>query len=60
MKECYDKGEFKAKVQQDMEYGNKVGVRSTPTFFVNGQMVAGALPVEQFSEMIDEELNSKK
>ena len=59
-KECYDKGEFKAFVAKDMEYGNKIGVRSTPTFFVNGQMVAGALPIEQFSEMIDEELDTKK
>lgn len=55
-KECLDGGEFKSFVQKDMEYGNKIGVRSTPTFFVNGQMVAGALPIEQFSEMIDEEL----
>jgi protein-disulfide isomerase len=60
VKECYDKGEFKEAITKDMEYGNKVGVRSTPTFFVNGQMVAGALPVEQFSEMIEEELESKK
>ncbi len=60
VKECYDKGEFKAAVAKDAEYGNKIGVRSTPTFFINGQMVAGALPIEQFSEMIDEELNSKK
>lgn len=59
-KDCYDKGEFKEKIAADMAYGNKVGVRSTPTFFVNGQMVAGALPIEQFSEMIDEELASKK
>ncbi len=59
-KECYDKGEFKEKIASDQAYGNKVGVRSTPTFFVNGQMVAGALPIEQFSEMIDEELDSKK
>lgn len=60
VKECFEKGEFKEAVAKDMEYGNKVGVRSTPTFFVNGQMVAGALPVEQFSEMIDEELEAKK
>jgi protein-disulfide isomerase len=59
-KECYDKGEFKAQLQKDSEYGNKVGVRSTPTFFINGQMVAGALPIEQFSEMIDDELDTKK
>jgi len=60
VKECFDKGEFKDLVKADMEYGNKVGVRSTPTFFVNGQMVAGALPLEQFAEMIDEELAAKK
>lgn len=59
-KECYDKGEFKDFVQKDMAYGNKIGVRSTPTFFINGQMVAGALPIEQFSEMIDDELDTKK
>lgn len=60
VKECYDKGEFKEFVKADMDYGNKIGVRSTPTFFVNGQMVAGALPIEQFSEIIDEELSAKK
>jgi protein-disulfide isomerase len=60
VKECYDKGQFKADIQKDSEYGNKVGVRSTPTFFINGQMVAGALPIEQFSEMIDDELDTKK
>ncbi|MBC7386088.1 MAG: thioredoxin domain-containing protein [Cryobacterium sp.] len=59
-KECLEKGENKAAVTKDTEYGNKVGVRSTPTFFVNGQMVAGALPIEQFSDMIDEELEAKK
>lgn len=58
-KECFEKGEFKAAVKADMDYGNKLGVRSTPTFFVNGQLVAGALPIEQFSEMIDEELAKK-
>jgi protein-disulfide isomerase len=58
-KECFEKGEFKDAVKADMDYGNKLGVRSTPTFFINGQLVAGALPIEQFSEMVDEELNKK-
>ena len=56
VKACFDAGEFKEYVKKDMEYGNKLGVRSTPTFFVNGQLVAGALPVEQFAEMIEEDL----
>ena len=30
-----------------MDYGEKIGVKSTPTFFINGQLVSGALPIEQ-------------
>lgn len=55
-KECYSSKKYAKAVQDDMEYGEKIGVRSTPTFFVNGQIVNGAVPLEQFSEMIDEEL----
>jgi protein-disulfide isomerase len=55
-KECYSSKKYAKAVRDDMEYGEKVGVRSTPTFFVNGQIVNGAVPLEQFSEMIDEEL----
>ena len=39
-----------------MEEGKAVGVKSTPTFFVNGQLVAGAMPLDVFSEIIDQEL----
>ncbi len=59
-KECVSSKKYAAKVQADMEYGEKVGVRSTPSFFINGQIVAGALPLEAFSEIIDEELESAK
>jgi protein-disulfide isomerase len=59
-KDCVAKGTYKEAVKADMAQGEKLGVRSTPTFFVNGQMVAGALPIEEFSTMIDEELNAKK
>jgi protein-disulfide isomerase len=53
---CLDSGKFKAKVEADMKQGQDVSVRSTPTFFVNGQMVNGAQPIEVFSEIIDEAL----
>ncbi len=59
-KECFAAGKFKDAVQKDLDYGEKVGVKSTPTFFVNGQLVAGALPPEAFSEIIDEELSDAK
>ena len=39
-----------------MEEGKAVGVRSTPTFFVNGKMVTGAQPIKVFTDLIDEDL----
>ncbi|MEO5969255.1 MAG: thioredoxin domain-containing protein [Bdellovibrionia bacterium] len=57
--ECLDGKKFADAVQKDVEYGEKIGVKSTPTFFVNGQLVSGAVPIESFSEIIDEELEKK-
>jgi protein-disulfide isomerase len=34
----------------------KFGVGATPSFFINGHYLAGAMPAEQFSAIIDEEL----
>ncbi len=53
---CLDSRKFKSAVDRDMQLGQKVGVKSTPTFFVNGKMVNGAQPIEVFSEIIDEDL----
>jgi protein-disulfide isomerase len=57
--ECLAAKKFADAVQKDVEYGEKIGVKSTPTFFVNGQLVSGAVPLETFSEIIDEELEKK-
>ncbi len=59
-KECVEAKKFAEFVQQDLSYGEKIGVRSTPTFFVNGQLIAGALPMEAFQEVIEEELEEAK
>lgn len=58
-KECFDSKKYADFVKKDMAAGEKLGVRSTPTFFINGQLLSGALPVEAFSEVIDEELGNK-
>jgi len=55
-KACFEGKKYAQAVEADMAYGEKVGVRSTPTFFVNGQIINGAVPIEQFAEVIDEEL----
>ncbi len=59
-KECVAAHKYADYVKKDQAYGEKLGVRSTPTFFVNGQLLSGALPIEQFSEVIDEELEAAK
>lgn len=53
---CLSENRHLAQVQADMEEGKKVKVKSTPTFFINGQVINGAQPLDVFSEIIDEEL----
>ncbi len=47
---------IKAEVENDIAEGQGVGVTGTPAFFVNGRMISGALPVEEFEKIISEEL----
>jgi protein-disulfide isomerase len=54
--QCLSSGKYQAAVQQDVEEGTRLGVSGTPTFFINGQRLAGAHPVEKFVQMIEEEL----
>lgn len=54
---CLDSGEKAALVKTDLNEGSAAGVNGTPAFFVNGRMISGAVPFEQFKTIIDEELN---
>jgi protein-disulfide isomerase len=53
---CLTENKHLAQVRADMEEGKKIKVKSTPTFFINGQLINGAQPLEVFSEIIDEQL----
>ncbi|MGZ3787558.1 MAG: DsbA family protein [Bacteriovorax sp.] len=55
-KACLEATKYKAVIDSDMAEGQKLGIKSTPTFFINGKLVSGAQPIEVFSEVIDEEL----
>lgn len=46
-------------LQADISKVSKLGITSTPTFFVNGYKVKGAQPVDVFSRIIDAELAEK-
>jgi len=43
-------------IADDASELSKFHVNSTPTFFINGQHVGGALPKENFKQIIDEKL----
>ncbi|PTL82618.1 thioredoxin domain-containing protein [Vitiosangium sp. GDMCC 1.1324] len=57
---CLDSGEKAATVQADMADGQKVGVNGTPAFFINGILLSGAQPFDEFKSVIDSELQAKK
>ena len=56
---CLSSGQFAAEVQKDYQHGQSYGVRGTPTFFINGRIVAGAVPFSTFKAIIEEELASR-
>ncbi len=45
---CSSRNEMRSQVQTQRAQGLEQGVNSTPTFFVNGKMVRGAVPYDQF------------
>jgi protein-disulfide isomerase len=51
-----DQGQHRAEIQRDLETVHALGVTGTPTFFINGRKLSGALPVERFRELIDRAL----
>jgi protein-disulfide isomerase len=58
--QCLTSGKFANQVNQDIKEGLSLGVNSTPAFFINGRFVKGALPLESFQSIIDEELKGIK
>ena len=57
---CLDTAKYSDRVQEQMGIGNGLGVGSTPSTFVNGRMVSGAVPYETFAAIIDEEIERAK
>jgi Thioredoxin/SurA N-terminal domain len=56
---CLDSGKYATAVDEDIEEGLRLGVRSAPTFFVNGHPHAGILSTGGLEGMIDPELQGK-
>jgi protein-disulfide isomerase len=57
--DCLDSAKHTDLIRQDMQEGYDRGVRSTPTFFIDGDMVIGSQPAEYFQERLDAKLANK-
>lgn len=55
---CLDSQKYLPEVQEDLNDGVDAGVRATPTFFINGQKIEGALPLSVFEQIILTILNN--
>jgi len=54
-----DSEKAKAQIAADQADARTAGANGTPTFFINGKRVVGAVPFENFKTVIDEELKKK-
>lgn len=53
---CLNDRKYQEAVQNDSDFAINLGIRSTPTFFINGLAVVGAQPLDVFKQVIDKEL----
>lgn len=51
--ECVRSNRFLQDVQISEMEGKRAGANTTPTFFINGKMIVGNLPVDQFRRELD-------
>lgn len=54
--DCYNNESPLFEIDQDYAEGQNLGVNGTPTFFINGIKVEGAVPFETISSTIDSEI----
>jgi predicted DsbA family dithiol-disulfide isomerase len=54
--DCIAEDRYLASVQDEFDWAAQLGVRSTPTFFINGIPLVGAQPYSIFVQVIEDEL----
>jgi protein-disulfide isomerase len=56
-KQALDSGKFKLAVSADQRLAQQIGADGTPSFFVNGRLLAGAMPFDSFKTLIQSEIS---
>jgi protein-disulfide isomerase len=59
-KACLNDPSAADEVQKDQKAAQDLGVTGTPAFFINGILLSGAVPKDQFKAAIDKELQALK
>lgn len=54
--ECLDSGQYEEEVREDLRGGVLAGVNGTPTFFINGFKIPGAIPLPIFKRLVESEI----
>ncbi|HEV2350308.1 MAG TPA: DsbA family protein [Terriglobia bacterium] len=57
---CIDSKASLPRVEENKREGEKLDINSTPTSFINGRIVVGAPPPEQYFALVDEALRAGK
>jgi len=60
LKACMDSKTFDGTVEQSLAQGRAIGVQSTPTLFVNGRRLVGAVDWRELKRVIDYEIEYQK
>jgi protein-disulfide isomerase len=58
--QCLDSDKYKDKVQQETDEAGRLGVRSTPTFFVNGRLIENGSNYQVLQAAIETALAEKR
>jgi protein-disulfide isomerase len=56
---CLQSEKYRDAVQADSKEAQELGIGGTPTFVINGIVLAGAQPLEEFTRVVDSELRRK-
>jgi protein-disulfide isomerase len=56
--DCLDSNRYQDQILENVRAAQNAGVRATPTFFINGRMVEGNLPLANFQQQIESALSS--
>ena len=57
---CFDAQSSKPRVDEGKHEGDELSVNQTPTFYINGKILAGGAPPDVFYQAVDDALKGVK